>query len=489
MSYGDLETQHQSYFPNRRNHINEGPETTRHSHANWMRAKKDEFPSKIPLPRSGSESGYERGSPSSQLRDELYGASSYLSPDSFEDPDLEKMKLLRMVYKLQEQLNRTSYANGETNGRLSNEIHVSAYQSHDFHEGRFFRDLDPPRRDGRYSHGINSHQRHNFSRIPYLPEPRSSPNHVEHPGFHCYPQEWQCSGEFPPHVLYQHEELYRPHPGHNCCSSHHSYPSSPQWFTTSKPVHGRETKSCDQRLRAPEMRSYFREKPSLTRRHCRPVAGGAPFVTCYKCSKLLQLPADFLLFKRVCSELKCGECQEVLKFSLQNRSHIVSYAPNGLGPKSSDLNDQNEMIDGSHPHSESHANHCHSSNADPISYSDDYDNSVVKSSSSEGEPVSVTPSHHLHDNPSVSPGNFEPTAENDKKASRGPSTSKPPVHSSNMSSATALPKSSTLHQLMGYSSPSLVLRGFPSSVQGEEPRPNGENDLSHNSQQSSSVMH
>ncbi|KAJ1431711.1 putative zinc-ribbon domain, plant [Sesbania bispinosa] len=505
MVYGDLETQHQSYFPNRKHQVmqdsrrnqNEVPETTRNDHAHWMRTKKDEFPPKIPFHRSGSQSGYESGSPSTQTHDELYCSSSYLSPDSFDDPDQEKMKLLRMVYKLQYQLNKTSYAKGETDVRLSTGKHISPYQSHDFHEGRFYRGLDYPRWDGRCSQGINWHQRHNISQIPYLAEPTSSVLHVDHPCFNCCPQEWQCSGEFPPHVLYQHEELWRPHLGHSCCSSHHSYPSSPQWIKTSKLAHGRETKSCDQRHRAPEMKNYFREKPSLTKRHYRPVAGGAPFITCHKCLRLLQLPADFLLFKRVCHQLKCGACQEVLKFSLQNGSHIVSYGPNALVPLSSDLDDQNEVIDGigSNPHSESHANHYHPSHADPVSYSDDYGHSVTKSYSPEGDPVSLTPLHALNDSvhhkPSDTHGTFEPMTEKEVIASRGPSTSKAPVQTdelavrfSNVSSeieARSLPKSSPLHQLMGYSSPSLVIRGVPSSVDGKEPILN---DPSHNSQQS-----
>ncbi|KAH1262858.1 Protein ENHANCED DISEASE RESISTANCE 4 [Glycine max] len=479
MLRGDLETQRQSYFregrpriprDNRRN-LNEVSETTRHGHAHWMRTKKDEFPLRVPHHRSGSLSGYESGSTSNQMHDELYCSSSYRSPDSFDDPDQEKMKLLRMVYKLQEQLNRTSYLNGETNGRLSMGSHVSSYQSHDLHERRLYHSSDYPRCDGICSHGTNRCQKHNFSHVvPYLTEPTSSIHHVDHSFFPCCPPQWQCSAELPPRDLYQHEELCRPNQGHSCCSPCHSYPSSPQWLMTSNlPAHAHETNSYDQRHR-PEVKKYFWEKPSLTRRHYRPVAGGAPFVTCHKCLKLLQLPADFLLFKRVYHQLKCGACQEVLKFSLQNRSHIVSYAPNALEPpsSSSNLDDRNEVIDGSNPHSVSHADH--------ISYSDDYGHSVGKSYSSEGDPVSAAPLHPLHDSAydkqTVSSGTLEPITEKDKNASRSPTTSKAPVEtdeqavnsSNNVSSeleAHSQPKSSPLHRLMGYTSPSQVIRGIP----------------------------
>ncbi|TKY56387.1 hypothetical protein E2542_SST20831 [Spatholobus suberectus] len=475
MLHGDLETQQTSYFPEGKPHVpkdnrrnqNEVPMTARHGHAHWMRTKKDEFPPKMPHRQSGSQSGYESGSTSIQMHDELYCSSSYLSPDSFDDPDQEKMKLLRMVYKLQDQLKRTSYVSGETNGRLSMGSHMSAYQSHDLHERRFYNGLDYPRCDGTCSHGINWCQKHNFAHVPNLTEPTSCTHHVDHSCFPCCPQQWQCSAALPPQVLYQHEELCRPNLGHNCCSPPHSFPPSPQWFTTSNLL---------AQGHRPEVKKYYREKPSLTRRHYRPVAGGAPFVTCHKCLKLLQLPADFLLFKRVRHQLKCGACQEVLKFSLQNRSHIVSCAPRALeSPSSSYLDDRNEVIDGSNPHSASHANYYHSPHPDHISYSDDYGHSVAKSYSSEGDLVSVTPLHPLHagaydKQTAVSSGILEPITEKEKTASGSPSTSQSPVetdelavNSSNISSemeAHSQPKSSPLHQLMGYSSPSQVIRGI-----------------------------
>ncbi|KAK7275889.1 hypothetical protein RIF29_17015 [Crotalaria pallida] len=477
MLYGDLDTQHQSYVVNGKHHLlkdNLGiqnevplPETTRHGHPHWMRTRREEFPSKIPFHRSGFQSGYESGSPSNQTHDDPYSSSSFLSPDFYEDPDQEKMKLLRMVYKLQDQLNRTRYANAETNGRLSTDIsykgnHVSTYHGHDLHEGRFYHGHDFPRCD----HGINRHQRHNFSQ-PYVSEVASSAHNVDYSCVHCCPQERQCSAELPPRVLFQHEEICKSHPGCNC----YSYPSSPQCFVPSKVLYGHETKSGDQRHRVLEVKNYLREKQKVTKRHYRPVAGGAPFVTCHKCLNLLQLPADFLIFKRVFHRLQCGSCSEVLKFSLQNRSHIVSYAPNAIVPSSCDLDDQKEAINSSNLHS-----------ADPISYSDDYGHSVSKSYSSEGDHVAMTPFHSLHDsengNPSVchGPSSSEPPIETDELA----------VDSSNITSEMAAPsppKSSALHKLMGYSSPIQVIRGIQSFGEGREAILNGENDPNHNNSQ------
>ncbi|KAF3504231.1 hypothetical protein F2Q69_00045551 [Brassica cretica] len=61
----------------------------------------------------------------------------------------------------------------------------------------------------------------------------------------------------------------------------------------------------------------------VAKRHIRPTAGGAPFVGCYKCSESLQLPVDFLIFKRKYHLLRCGRCTAVLRFSLQSRNHLV----------------------------------------------------------------------------------------------------------------------------------------------------------------------
>ncbi|KAJ1429824.1 putative zinc-ribbon domain, plant [Sesbania bispinosa] len=494
--YGDLGTQHQSHMPNERHHVMKDSrrnkkkvlENTRHGNPHWMR---DEFPSRMPFHLSSSQSLYESGSPSNRMNDKPHHSSSFVSPDSLEDTDQEKMKLYRMIYKLQDQLNRTRYMSGDTNGRLSTGVsykgnHISAYhRSRDLHEGMFSHALDHPRCNGRCNHGI-WRQRHNkYSRIPYSDEATSNAHNVDHSCFHCFPH---FSADLPPHAHFQHEDLCRSYPGQDCCSSHHSYPSNPQWFTASKlPVFGSENKSDDQRHRAPEVRKYLREKINLAKRHQRPVAGGAPFVTCPKCLMLLQLPADFLLFKRACHQLKCGECSEILKFSLQNGSHIVSFSSNATDPPSSELNDQSEVIGGSFLPSASHANYYQYSYTDPISYYDDYGVSVSKSYSSEGDPVSVTQFHPLHgseyDNPSVSRGTFESLTEKEKIASRYSSTNKASLEtdeSTDLSSSifgsrklsTAMearlpPKKPSLHRLMGYSSPSQVIRGTRPYIEGK----------------------
>ncbi|CAL0305349.1 unnamed protein product [Lupinus luteus] len=489
ISYGDHGTRHQPYFPNEKHHIMKDSRwnqkkvqksTSQHGHQHWMRAKRDEFPSQIPFHQSGLQSRYESCSPSNQLHDETL---------SREDNDQEKMKLFRMIHKLQEQLNRTRSASRETNGRLSTCVpykgkHIPAYRSHDLHEGRFGQCMDHPipTCNGRCSHGVNWHQRHKFSRIPYSSEETGSAHHADHSCFHCCPHKQNFSED-----LLQHEALYRSYPGQDCCSSN----STPQRFKTSQcPVF--ETKSGDQYM-FPEVKKYLRRKQNLGKRYYRPVAGGAPFVTCHKCLYLLHLPADFLLFKRACHQIKCGECSEILKISLQNGNHIASYSPSVIGSPSGDFDHKKVMINNSsNLPSTSHANYYHYAPAEPISYSRAYDLHVSKNYSSEGEPLSLTQIHPLHDSENNT-FDVEASTEREKTASTHSSTSKAPVRaeqspelSSNMTVSWKLssekeakqpPKSSPLHKLMGYTSPSQVIRGT-TSVEGKELRKE-----SHTSQQ------
>ncbi|XP_014500115.1 uncharacterized protein LOC106761120 [Vigna radiata var. radiata] len=504
--YGDFGTQRQSHLSNAKHHAKKDSsgnqnkvveEATRNGHRRWKSTKRDDFPPKIPFHRSGSRSYYESGNSSNHMHDEIHRSSSFLSHESFEETDQEKTKLFNMIHKLQDQLNRTLYTSGEANGRLSKGVaykgnRISAYHNNDFNEGRrFSHGLDYPLCNGRCSHGVNWHQRHNkSSRIPYSAEATRSAFNVDHSCYHCRSQERHFSADISPHGLFQHERLQRSCAGRDCCSfSNHSYPSSPQWFTGSKlsPMYGRETKPDDQRRRVPELSRYLREKRNLVaKRHHRPVAGGAPFVTCHKCLNLLQLPADFLLFKRAC-QLKCGECSEVLKFSLHG-SHIDLFSSdNAIGSPSRDLNDQSQLISSSSLPSASHAKYYCYSPAEAISYYDDYSLSISKSYSSEGEPISLAHSHQFHgseyDNPRVSRDIFEPSTEKEKVAPRYSSARKSLVETdesaifpTNMSGSRKLAsemrarppqKSSSLHLLMGYSSPSQVIRGSRTSFEGD----------------------
>ncbi|EOA22453.1 hypothetical protein CARUB_v10003100mg [Capsella rubella] len=74
----------------------------------------------------------------------------------------------------------------------------------------------------------------------------------------------------------------------------------------------------------------LKERQRVAKRHVRPTAGGAPFVSCYRCSEHLQLPVDFLVFKRKHHLLRCGTCTTVLRFSLQSGTHLIPAVPHDI---------------------------------------------------------------------------------------------------------------------------------------------------------------
>ncbi|CAN6973513.1 unnamed protein product [Brassica oleracea var. botrytis] len=124
----------------------------------------------------------------------------------------------------------------------------------------------------------------------------------------------------------------RNHPGWysgQVYSSYSSYSASPQRLMEQQPEyyhprwsHEMVSEAEDhQRTRLADLQD--RRRQPVAKRHIRPTAGGAPFVTCYSCSQNLQLPVDFIIFKRNYHLLRCGRCTTVLRFSLQSRTHLV----------------------------------------------------------------------------------------------------------------------------------------------------------------------
>ncbi|XP_062029344.1 uncharacterized protein LOC133745300 [Rosa rugosa] len=96
--------------------------------------------------------------------------------------------------------------------------------------------------------------------------------------------------------------------------------------------------------------------------HIRPIAGGAPFIICYKCSYPLQIPAGFHLSRRW-QKLRCGACSAVLKFSLRMKSHFVPYEVWSAKEPPTAEDDRNLA---------STSQQFDSQHADPETYSDDF---------------------------------------------------------------------------------------------------------------------
>ncbi|KAM5556900.1 serine-rich adhesin for platelets [Rosa sericea] len=415
------------------------PRRPGHPSRDHARVQRDEYMASL---QRGSLGGYGNGHFTNQMHNEFQSNSDYQSEMSVSaEPD--KLSLLRMVYELQNQVNNL-------NVQASRQEHIPQYHNYEASEEELFHGLNHPRGFRRSRAGSHyTQQRSNYTRIPFSSEATTSRHQVDPSYMHHCPPARQYSVPMPLPIRCNTNGLRRVHPGY----------ASSQWHS--------ETMSDDLRHNSHEVKKYYGEKQQMAKRHFLPIAGGAPIVICYNCFKPLQIPADFLLFKRRCHRLQCGACSKVLKFSLHKRTHIVPYEVNAIGPPPSEV-------------------------ADPVSCSDDYGYglSYCKSGSTEaGYAVNVTPSSSLQSNSvherNMSYGSNNPTRGRQGivlRRSQSQNKDKNPVErfmsartSSNMlksknhsSEVEELPpkSSSPLHQLMGYKSPSQVIRGFGISRSG-----------------------
>nr|XP_010921170.1 protein ENHANCED DISEASE RESISTANCE 4 isoform X1 [Elaeis guineensis] len=145
--------------------------------------------------------------------------------------------------------------------------------------------------------------------------------------------------------------------------------------------------SCGHKAKAPNVKSeklHSKEKRQPVKQYCRPVFGGAPFVICYSCLKLLKLPVDFSTSRKRLHKLQCGACSEVLLFSYRARPYTIPCTPTEARHPPSEV-DKGTETSTVNEISASHFNDCY--RGDPISYSEEYGLSFGMSYSAEVEPA------------------------------------------------------------------------------------------------------
>lgn len=414
-----------------------------------MRVERDESPSRVPFYSRDTQVG-----PSNYGHNEFQSNSIGLPPKKPEYNEANKVELLRMVYELQHQLDR-KYIQKENSSIRSSPIIAPE------------RGIYCPKYPGRYNQGKCGSHQCKTSRMAFSGEVPQLRHQADCACLNCCPQERHFSAQLPPHFGCCNK-------GHNYYSPHNSGPTSPLLYTGSEfSSWARDTSSDDQRhIENGIKRLNLREKNHAVKRHSRPIAGGSPIITCYKCFSLLQMPTDFLLFKRKCHRLRCSACSEILKFSVQNKVHIVRYTAEAIAPPPpSEVDDYNT-------NAIENTNLASSSHAERISCSDDYGPSFSKSYSTEADIMSfIIPTFHTlqrkaNDRKMSSSSSFEPEEEREiplvrksKKKNPGETfnsvgTSSDMSKRENLSSEIEeIPRTtaSPLHRLMGYSSLSKVI--------------------------------
>ncbi|CAI9762305.1 unnamed protein product [Fraxinus pennsylvanica] len=498
MSNSESETQYwagssSSFLQGKQYHAMEGssswhqvdlPETRRRGHksGNRTRLDKETATPRLAFTSRDFQAGHRNGTPSSYHRSLLQNHQACLSSDrpTYSEPD--KVDLLRTVFELKDQLNRMQFSKLTANGRFpaGKEKLTPLYYEHLAPEREVYADLSHPTYPVGHGPLKRWPQRRKDLRMAFSGESAHYRHHANCSCLHCCPQDWHRSAQLPSHSMLCNNCHCMVHSGHNCCNVLASRSPSPQHYTSSEQsLWGRETMSDDRRHKDREMkRLYSREKHHIMKRHLRPISGGAPLISCYHCSELLQLPSNFLLFKKKYHQLRCNACRKVLKFLLLERMHIVPYLLEASAPPPSEADDHSDAISHINPVPTFHANSC--SHAEPVSCSDDYGLSFCRSCSTEGENSFLTPSvdrleWNAYNRKMSSGSSFEPMedtkmksvlrehgnkngslVETSKPAGASPKMAKWKKTSSEIEELRET-SNSPLHRLMGYSSPSQLL--------------------------------
>ncbi|KAJ9681258.1 hypothetical protein PVL29_020235 [Vitis rotundifolia] len=227
---------------------------------------------------------------------------------------------------------------------------------------------------------------------PYEQYPHN-PN-LHHPScscFHCYTRHQQVPGSIPTNAL-----LNRRFPDipNDPMSYHRENPVAfgPRVYNPRTanpppmPSHDSQSHASDLNTQTSDFVRHLPQREVLLngRHYCRPLAGGAPFITCCNCCELLRLPKKILLVKKNQQKIRCGACSAII-FLVVNRHKIVASIHEETEKTSEEIDDSmNQLVDERPSNSHGHVNQ-YSENFSSV----DYDNSAYDFQSMDREAGSV----------------------------------------------------------------------------------------------------
>lgn len=398
------------------------------------RLRREKYQSKLSLLGSDRQGGYENGSTSSSVFDEPHDSRMRAS-DNFDELDEDKVRLLKIVYELQDRLEKSCNLNGNSSRRASmgptqKDTWAPTYYNHQIPQEEGWHDSKYPSYSRKSGPQIHYPGQHSLSRMTSAVKAVSGPQ-INYYGMEHFPENFPHSMQLLPSEHWHNRGDDMAHINHDYYSQYSSCASSPQHFPSAQLSARGIHMQPDHLSHRNHERNYLREKNHLAKHHLRPMAGGAPFITCYYCLKLLQIPAEFLLVKRRCNRLKCGHCSKVLEFSLQSRTHIVPYVHSVAEPPSYEADDR-----------------------------DDYALAIGKSDSREKDVSTYSSRQDLEKE--LSSQRSGSKLEKLKKSDPSSHAYKADKLSSEVGKFSTK-SNSPLHRLMGYSSPSQVFRGLNAS--------------------------
>ncbi|EPS69409.1 hypothetical protein M569_05358 [Genlisea aurea] len=188
--------------------------------------------------------------------------------------ETENLDLLRTVWELKDQLDRMHLSEIPPNGRFTN--HPEAHP-----------------------------EDHLFSRHAFLGKSLRHGAPVSCHCLHCYPQDLHRSAHLACHCNYSCTQY--------CCDT----------STSMSPQHNHPRRIMS--LRGIEVNPKKTRVQAVAVSRLLPVSGGAPFVGCYNCWEVLQIPAEFIIIKKRYHKLMCGSCKKVLRFTLSKDAQLAPW--------------------------------------------------------------------------------------------------------------------------------------------------------------------
>lgn len=246
---------------------------------------------------------------------------------------MDKLDLLRTMDSLKDQVNRMQFPEAMTKRRFPDRVVDGKFNSFNYGrlatEHEIYPDLNLPGAYLRHDQSKGCPAQYKISRMGYSGEASYHGHHIGCACLQCCSQNRRYSAQFPLH-------------------SHHF--QNDRCRSSELPLYDAKSDY----LRVDEIRrSQVQEKHRAVKSYARPIAGAAPFLACYHCSKLLLLPADFLVLKKRYHELMCSACKKVLTFSLEKGTHLVPYIPDASAPSPSEADNYSRNLE-----CPSHSNSC-----------------------------------------------------------------------------------------------------------------------------------
>ncbi|KAH8488792.1 hypothetical protein H0E87_024428 [Populus deltoides] len=186
-------------------------------------------------------------------------------------------------------------------------------------------------------------------------------------------------------------------------------------------------------------------------RCCRPIAGGAPFLTCFNCFELLQLPKKVLLMANNQQKMQCSTCSSVINFSVVNKKLMLSVNTEATQIPTEVDDSSSEMIKTHTSYSQDHINRINANFS-----SDDYDNSGYDFQTVETDPIG----HHLNSTNAQETQSFHSSSPSTSEYENIPDILIAPINGAQQASLSPPPPGSPLQQHFDYSSNNHAVNRF-----------------------------